>query len=100
MLDPLHRVVTRDGNRRDLSSKEFAVLEALMRPAPASLSAEDLLEQVWDEHSDPFTKTIQVTLGRLRRKLGEPDIIETISGVGYRITGAADLATDAPRLGA
>ncbi len=84
-LDPLQRVVTRDGNRRDLSAKEFALLEALMRAAPASLSAEKLLEQVWDEHSDPFTKTVQVTLGRLRRKLGEPDIIETIPGVGYRI---------------
>ena len=84
-LDPLRRVVTREGNRRDLSAKEFALLEALMRAAPASLSAEKLLEQVWDEHSDPFTKTVQVTLGRLRRKLGEPDIIETIPGVGYRI---------------
>jgi DNA-binding response OmpR family regulator len=84
-LDPLRRQVTRDGGQRELSAKEFAVLEALMRGAPATLSAEDLLEQVWDEHTDPFTKTVQVTMGRLRRKLGEPDIIETIPGTGYRI---------------
>jgi DNA-binding response OmpR family regulator len=85
-LDPLRRVVTRDGRPRDLSAKEFALLEAFMKAAPATLSAEDLLEQVWDENADPFTKTVQVTIGRLRRKLGEPDIIETIPGVGYRIT--------------
>jgi DNA-binding response OmpR family regulator len=84
-LDPLRRVVTRDGRPRDLSAKEFALLEALMKAAPAALSAEDLLEQVWDENADPFTKTVQVTIGRLRRKLGQPDTIETIPGVGYRI---------------
>jgi DNA-binding response OmpR family regulator len=97
-LDPLRRIVTRDGSPRELSAKEFAVLEALMRAAPAALSAEALLEQVWDEQADPFTKTVQVTLGRLRRKLGEPDIIETISGVGYRIRDATDSANDGPRL--
>jgi DNA-binding response OmpR family regulator len=63
-----------------LTTKEFAVLEALMRASPATLSTEDLLEQAWDEHTDPFTKTVQVTIGRLRRKLGEPDVIETIPG--------------------
>jgi DNA-binding response OmpR family regulator len=69
-----------------MSAKEFAVLEALMRAAPATLlSTEDLLQQVWDENADPFTKTVQVTLARLRRKLGEPDAIETLRGVGYRI---------------
>ena len=81
----LRRLVTRAGEKRDLSANEFAVLEALMRAAPAALSAEELLVQVWDEQADPFTKTVQVTLGRLRRKLGEPDIIETIRGVGYRV---------------
>jgi DNA-binding response OmpR family regulator len=85
-LDPLRRTVARDGRPKDLSAKEFALLEALMKAAPAALSAEDLLEQVWDENADPFTKTVQVTIGRLRRKLGEPDAIETIPGVGYRIT--------------
>lgn len=84
-LDPLRHIVTREGRRIDLSVKEFAVLEALMRAAPAALSAEDLLEQVWDENADPFTKTVQVTIGRLRRKLGEPQMIETLPSLGYRI---------------
>jgi DNA-binding response OmpR family regulator len=84
-LDPLRHTVTRDGQPCDLSAKEFAVLEALMRAAPAALKAEDLLEQVWDENADPFTKTVQVTMGRLRRKLGEPQVIKTMPGVGYRI---------------
>jgi DNA-binding response OmpR family regulator len=84
-LDPLRRTVTREGRPCDLSAKEFAVLEALMRAVLAALSAEDLLEQVWDENADPFTKTVQVTMGRVRRKLGEPPVIETIPGVGYRI---------------
>lgn len=85
-LDPLRRAVTRHGQQIDLSAKEFAVLEALMKAAPATLSAEDLLAQAWDENADPFTKTVQVTIGRLRRKLGHPDIIETIPTIGYRIT--------------
>ena len=68
-----------------LSAEEFAVLETLMKAAPAALSAEDLLAQAWDENADPFTKTVQVTIGRLRRKLGDPQIIETIPSVGYRI---------------
>lgn len=84
-LDPLRRIVSRSGDQVDLSAKEFAVLEALLKAAPAPLSAEDLLEQVWDEYADPFTKTVSVTIGRLRRKLGEPDAIETIPRVGYRI---------------
>lgn len=84
-LDPLKHTATRDGRRLDLSAKEYGVLEALMR-ANAVLSAEDLLEQVWDENADPFTKTVHVTISRLRRKLGEPPAIETITHVGYRIT--------------
>jgi DNA-binding response OmpR family regulator len=84
-LDPLKHTATRDGRRLDLSAKEYGVLEALMR-ANAVLSAEDLLEQVWDENADPFTKTVHVTISRLRRKLGEPPAIETITQVGYRIT--------------
>jgi Transcriptional regulatory protein, C terminal/Domain of unknown function (DUF5753) len=62
------------------------VLEALMRAAPAFLSAENLLEQAWDEHADPFTNAVFITISRLRRKLGEPPVIETRPGVGYRIT--------------
>ena len=84
-LDPLRRVVSRAGRPCELTTKEFAVLEALMRAWPATLSTEDLLEQVWDEHTHPFTKTVQVTIGRLRRKLGAPDVIGTIPGAGYRI---------------
>ena len=83
-LDPARRTATRDGRRLDLSVKEFALLEALLRAAPAFLSAESLLEQVWDENADPFTNTVTVTIGRLRRKLGGPQIITTKAG-GYRI---------------
>jgi DNA-binding response OmpR family regulator len=84
-LDPAGRTVIRDGRRIDLSVKEFGVLEALLRATPGFLSAENLLEQVWDEHADPFTNTVTVTIGRLRRKLGEPPVIMTTPGVGYRI---------------
>jgi DNA-binding response OmpR family regulator len=84
-VDHLSRAVYRDGRALELSVKELAVLEALMKASPAYLSAEDLLEQVWDENADPFTKTVQVTMGRLRRKLGAPPVIETLAGAGYRI---------------
>ena len=84
-LDPLRRTVTRDGRQLQLSVKEFAVLEALLLATPAFLSAENLLEQVWDEQADPFTNTVTVTIGRLRRKLGDPPVITTTPGVGYRI---------------
>jgi DNA-binding response OmpR family regulator len=84
-LDTIRRTVVRDGRPLDLSVKEFAVLEALLRASPAHLSAEDLLEQVWDEHADPFTNTVLVTIGRLRRKLGDPPLIATTPRVGYRI---------------
>ncbi|MEU1392399.1 MULTISPECIES: response regulator transcription factor [unclassified Nonomuraea] len=84
-LDPLRHTVTRDGRPLELSVKEFAVLEALLRASPGFLSSEALLEQAWDEHADPFTNTVTVTVGRLRRKLGEPPVISTRPGVGYRI---------------
>jgi DNA-binding response OmpR family regulator len=84
-LDPLRRTVTRDGRQLDLSVKEFGVLEALLRARPGFLSAEELLEQVWDEHADPFTNTVTVTVGRLRRKLGDPPVVTTTPNVGYRI---------------
>jgi DNA-binding response OmpR family regulator len=89
-LDPARRLATRDGRPLNLSVKEFAVLEALLRAGPAFLSAEDLLEQVWDENADPFTNTVPVTIGRLRRKLGPPPIITTTPGVGYRIADPAE----------
>ncbi|GIH19532.1 DNA-binding response regulator [Rugosimonospora africana] len=85
-LNPLYHTATRDRQPLDLTAKEFGVLEALLRATPAPLSAERLLEQVWDERADPFTKTIAVTISRLRRKLGEPPVIDTLPGVGYRIT--------------
>ncbi len=85
VLDPTRRSLVRDGTPVELSVKEMALLEALMRASPGYLSAEDLLEEVWDENADPFTKTVQVTMGRLRRKLGDPPVIETLPGAGYRI---------------
>ncbi len=75
--------VRRHGQPVELSPKEFAVLESLMTAFPAYLSAEDLLEKVWDENADPFTKTVTVTIGRLRHKLGQPQVIHTIPRVGY-----------------
>ncbi|MGB8880234.1 MAG: response regulator transcription factor [Solirubrobacteraceae bacterium] len=85
-LDPLRRTVTRDGRQLDLSAKEFGVLECLLKASPGALSAERLLEQAWDENVDPFTNTVRVTMGRLRRKLGEPHVIQNTPGIGYRIT--------------
>jgi DNA-binding response OmpR family regulator len=85
-LDPQRRTATRDGRPLDLSVKEFAVLEALLRARPAVLSAEDLLQQAWDEHADPFTNTVFVTISRLRRKLGDPPAIQTQPGAGYHIS--------------
>jgi DNA-binding response OmpR family regulator len=84
-LDPVKRTAARDGHALDLSAKEFAVLEALLKASPGPLSAETLLEQAWDENADPFTNTVRVTIARLRRKLGELPIIHTTAGVGYRI---------------
>ncbi|HWD65276.1 MAG TPA: response regulator transcription factor [Solirubrobacteraceae bacterium] len=85
-LDPRTGAVTRDGRPVTLSVKERAVLEALLKASPGALSAEQLLEQAWDENVDPFTNTVKVTIARLRRKLGQPDVIHTTPGVGYRIT--------------
>jgi DNA-binding response OmpR family regulator len=85
VVDPVSRSVSRGGAVLQLSVKEFAVLEALLRARPGYLSSEDLLEQVWDENADPFTNTVTVTIGRLRRKLGEPPLITTMPGVGYRV---------------
>ena len=86
-LDCLSRTVTRDGVPLELRAKELAVLEALMAASPGYLSAEQLLEKAWDENADPFTKTVAVTIGRLRHKLGEPQVVQTAVGVGYRIVG-------------
>lgn len=88
-LDALQHSASRGGTPLDLSAKEFGVLEALLRSGAVPLSAEDLLEQVWDEHADPFTNTVLVTMSRLRRKLGDPPVIETVPNVGYRIAASS-----------
>jgi DNA-binding response OmpR family regulator len=85
-LDPARRKVYRDGHHVALSRKEFAVLTELLRAAGGVVSAEDLLERAWDEHIDPFTNVVRVTMMKLRRKLGDPQLIETVPGAGYRIS--------------
>jgi DNA-binding response OmpR family regulator len=84
-LDPGSRLVTRDGRRLELSAKEFTVLELLMSADGAALSAEQILARAWDETADPFSNVVKVTVSRLRRKLGDPPLIETVPGGGYRI---------------
>jgi DNA-binding response OmpR family regulator len=84
-LDPNRREVYRDGRYVTLTRKEFAVLEELMRADGAVVSAEQLLERAWDEHTDPFTNVVRVTIMTLRRKLGEPQLVVTVPGVGYRL---------------
>ena len=84
-LDPAARRLTRDGQKIELARKEFAVLETLMAAQGATVSAEELLERVWDEQTDPFTNVVRMTIMTLRRKLGEPQVVETVIGVGYRM---------------
>jgi DNA-binding response OmpR family regulator len=84
-LDPARRKLSRGGEPIDLARKEFAVLETLMSADGATVSAEELLERVWDEHADPFTNVVRMTIMTLRRKLGSPPVIETVIGVGYRL---------------
>jgi DNA-binding response OmpR family regulator len=84
-LDPARREVFRDGRFVSLSRKEFAVLEELLRADGAVVSTEQLLERAWDENIDPFTNVVRVTVMTLRRKLGSPPVVATVSGVGYQI---------------
>jgi DNA-binding response OmpR family regulator len=84
-LDPGRHVAFRAGRRLDLSPKEFALLECLLAAAGRVVSAEELLDRVWDEAADPFTTTVKTTMRRLRGKLGEPPVIETVREAGYRI---------------
>ncbi len=84
-LDPARRAVSRDGLPIDLTRKEFAVLEVLLRADGVVVSSEQLLEKAWDEHIDPFTNVVRVTMMTLRKKLGDPPVIETVPGVGYRL---------------
>ncbi|MCF2533269.1 response regulator transcription factor [Yinghuangia soli] len=84
-LDPHRREVYRDGRYVPLSRKEFAVLAELLRADGAAVSAEHLLEKAWDENADPFTNAVRIAILKLRRKLGEPAVVHTEPGVGYRI---------------
>ena len=84
-LDPGRRTATRAGAPLDLAPKEFAVLEALMAARGQVVSPEALVEQVWDEQLDPLSNTLRMTVMTLRRKLGEPALIETVRGSGYRL---------------
>ncbi|MFC6884506.1 MULTISPECIES: response regulator transcription factor [Actinomadura] len=84
-LDPARHEVFRDGRYVPLSKKEFAVLAELLRADGVVVSAEELLEKAWDEHTDPFTGAVRLTILKLRRKLGSPPVVETVKGIGYRI---------------
>jgi DNA-binding response OmpR family regulator len=85
VFDRARRRVSRGGRPISLTRKEMGVLEVLLAADGGVVSAEELLERVWDENADPFTHTVTVTLARLRRKLGSPDLIETVIGSGYRL---------------
>jgi DNA-binding response OmpR family regulator len=85
-LDPARRVVSRAGKPIDLTRKEFGVLEVLLSARGGVISSEELLERVWDANADPFTTTVRVTVMTLRKKLGDPPLIETVVGAGYRVS--------------
>ncbi len=84
-LDPARRTASRGGRDLGLSPKEFGVLEALLAADRAVVSAEDLLERVWDANVDPLTNIVRMTIMKLRRKLGDPPVVHTVPGAGYRI---------------
>jgi DNA-binding response OmpR family regulator len=85
VLDPARRTASRRGVSLELTRKEFGVLEQLLRADGAVVSSEELLERVWDEHADPFTTIVRVTVMTLRKKLGEPQVVQTVVGAGYRL---------------
>jgi two-component system, OmpR family, response regulator VanR len=84
-LDPFRREVFRGGRYIALTRKQFAVLEVLVAAGGGVVTAEELLERAWDEHADPFTNAVRITVSALRKRLGEPSIVATVPGVGYRI---------------
>jgi two-component system, OmpR family, response regulator VanR len=94
-LDPFRREVQRDGRYVALTRKQFAVLEVLVAAEGGVVSAEELLSQAWDENADPFTNAVRITVSALRKRLGEPSIIATIPGVGYRINTQPDTRPEA-----
>ena len=85
VLDPARRVVSRGGQPVDLTNKEFGVLAELLKARGAVVSSEELLERVWDANTDPFTTIVRVTVMTLRKKIGDPPLIETVVGAGYRV---------------
>ncbi|WP_271982509.1 response regulator transcription factor [Pseudoclavibacter terrae] len=93
-LDPFRREVYRDGRYVALTRKQFAVLEVLMSAGGGVISAEELLEKAWDENADPFTNAVRITVSALRKRLGEPWLIVTVPGVGYRIDAEANSVLD------
>ncbi|MDF2498604.1 MAG: transcriptional regulator [Arthrobacter koreensis] len=91
-LDPFRREVFRDGHYVALTRKQFAVLEILVAANGGVVSAEELLAKAWDENADPFTNAVRITISALRKRLGEPGLIGTVAGVGYRIAVPQDAA--------
>ena len=87
-MDPARRIATRAGRRLPLTPREFAVLQCLLAADGRPVPAEELLERVWDQAADPFTTTVKTTIRRLRAKLGDPPVIETVRESGYRIGGS------------
>ena len=88
-LDPARRIVTRSGRPLDLSPKEFAVLELLLGAEGIVVSTQEILERAWDDAADPFTNAVRMTVSRLRAKLGDPPVIETVTPIGYKIAAAS-----------
>jgi DNA-binding response OmpR family regulator len=88
VLDTATRRATREGRPLDLGPKELSCLEILLAASGRAVSAEELLERAWDEHADPFTNAVAMTISRLRSKLGDPPVIETVARAGYRIEGS------------
>ena len=87
VVDTAQRSAWRAGRRLDLAPKEFGVLELLLAAQGRFVAAEELLERVWDENADPFTAGVKITVSRLRSKLGDPPLIDTVPRSGYRIGG-------------
>ena len=98
-LDPFRREVYRDGRYVALTRKQFAVLEVLVAAEGGVVSAEELLARAWDENADPFTNAVRITVSALRKRLGEPWIIATVAGVGYRIDAQPDAAREGLKRG-
>src|ERR1700735_468996 len=93
-LDPFRREVHRDGRYVALTRKQFSVLEVLVAAEGGVVSAEQLLERAWDQNADPFTNAVRITFSAVRHRLGEPPIIATIAGVGYRISAQPDIGPE------